>query len=226
MSTVICPRMFLKKEIQIPRRVIKDLKEVSAISCRARWEYAGHVKTFKMMRGDHFVFGKSTRVTSKDRSSVDLDTVINVWPSLVSYHTHPCVTVPSPIKHDTTIFVTLPSNCDFEAYIKGYPEMQVNIICDTHGYYIVDLISAAERGYLPFPRVVNIAMNDFRKRKDIQDMYFSEEGLEYFSTDLNTWKNIINHELGAVLNDLFGITIRYFGYDDESPIVSLDLDSI
>ena len=227
MSTVFCPRMFLRKQVQIPRKVIKDLKEVSTLSCKTKWEYAGNVKTFRMTTGEPLLFAKPTRVTSQDRSSVSLDTVLNVWPSLVSYHTHPCVTRPNPIEDEnTTIFVTLPSQRDFEAYIKGFPAMQVNFICDTHGYYVIDLISAAERGCLPFPRVVNILMHDFRTRKDIRDMCFSEEGLEYFETNMNTWKNIINLELNAVLNKMFGITIRYYGYDDPPPIISLDLDSI
>ena len=221
------PLMFHKKQVQIPPRVIKDLREVSKLSCKLKWEYAGNVKTYRLVNKDSFTFGKPTYVTSRDRSSVDLDTVLGVWPSLVSYHTHPCVSLPSKINYDTSkVFVTLPSKCDFDAYIKGYPNMQVNIICDAHGYYVVDLISAAERNHFPYLRGVDMVMNEFRQREEIGEMAFSEEGLEYFETTLNRWKEIVNTDLNQVLNDMFGITIRYYGYEDDAPIVSLDLDSI
>ena len=36
-----------------------------------------------------------------------------------------------------------PSNADFESYIKGSPKMQVNRICDSHGYYVIDILNSA-----------------------------------------------------------------------------------
>tara|TARA_Y100000741_G_C18170271_1_gene524979 strand:- start:318 stop:632 length:315 start_codon:yes stop_codon:yes gene_type:complete len=104
--------------------------------------------------------------------------------------------------------------------------MQVNIICDAHGYYIIDLISAAERNQFPQLHGVNMIMNDFRQKEEIKQLSFSEEGLEYFDTTLNRWKEIVNTDLNQVLNEKLGITVRYYGYEDEAPVVSLDLDSI
>lgn len=227
MCSVLRPFMFLRKEIQIPTKVIRDLREVSNLSCKLKWEYAGNVKTYRTINKDSIVFSKPTYVTSRDRASVDVDTIIGVWPSLVSYHTHPCVSIPSKIDYDTSkIFVTLPSKCDFDSYIRGYPNMQVNIICDAHGYYIIDLISAAERNQFPQLHGVVMIMNDFRQKEEIKQLSFSEEGLEYFNTTLNKWKEIVNTDLNQVLNEKLGITVRYYGYEDEAPVVSLDLDSI
>lgn len=98
--------------------------------------------------------------------------------------------------------------------------MQVNIICDAHGYYVISVLASAERGNCAVPAAVEQAMNNFRHREDLRDMVFSEEGLEYFEAHLETWKEIIN-ELNAELMRLFGISIRYYAYEDESPVITL-----
>ena len=205
---------FLKKHVQIPRTAVKKLKHVSELSCKKRWEYAGKIG----LDGTGLVF-----VTSRDRSRVQVEAVNLVWPSLVSFHTHPSVTKPDRDAHK--VFVTLPSKSDFRAFIENYPNMQVNIICDAHGYTVVDMLDSAESGMCPSPDGVERTMTEFRGRRDVKKLALSEENLEYFLTDMHTWKELINEDLNPILRDRFGVTMRYFTWDDEPPIVRIDLDT-
>ena len=146
-----------------------------------------------------------------------------VWPSLVSFHTHPCVTKPDGNAHK--VFVTLPSKSDFRAFIENYPKMQVNIVCDAHGYTVVDMLDSAESGMCPSPDGVERTMTEFRGRRDVKKLALSEENLEYFLTDMHTWKKLINEDLNPILRDRFGVMMRYFTYEEEPPIVRIDLDT-
>jgi hypothetical protein len=204
-----------KYDVQIPPRIIKELKRISDLSGKKRWEYAGKIelknKTFK----------DPLFVTSRDRGKVKLDTVKKLWPSQLCFHTHPSVTRPCSQPNAYTVFCTLPSKHDFDSFIYNFPQMQVNIICDAHGYYVISVLASAERGNCAVPAAVEQAMNNFRHREDLRDMVFSEEGLEYFEARLETWKELINHELNTELTRLFGISIRYYAYDDEAPVITL-----
>ena len=104
--------------------------------------------------------------------------------------------------------------------------MQTNIICDAHGYYVIDILDAVEKGNIPLPSGVNRIMNDFRQEPKLQEMVFSEDGLEYFESTLNTWKRLINVELNQKMRKILGITIRFYGYEDEPPLITFDLDNI
>lgn len=207
-------RAFLKKHVQIPRTLVTNIKRVSELSCKKRWEYAGKID----LDGGNMIFA-----TSRDRSRVQVKAVNLVWPSLVSFHTHPSVTKPDRDAHK--VFVTLPSRSDFRAFIENYPNMQVNIICDAHGYTLIDVLDAFEKNTCPFPDGVEGAMTEFRGRRDVKKLALSEDNLEYFLTEMGTWKELINEDLNPILRDRFGVTMRYFTWDDEPPIVRIDIDT-
>ncbi len=216
---------FRPQRVKIPRKVIHELKHISDLSSRKKWEYAGSIAcTFK---GNQVCFSKPTFVTSRNRRRVTIDTIELVWPSLISYHTHPAVVQPHVLNYDSSeIFTTLPSNSDFDVCICGFPGMQINIICDAHGYYVIDILEAAENDKIPIHQSVVRFMNDFRQETFMREHAFSEDGLEYFHTTLTEWKRVINTELNQQLRDLFGITIQYYAYTEEPPIVTIDRDSI
>lgn len=221
----IQPRMFQKKRVKLPRKVVNDLKYISDLSCRKKWEYAGNVNC--EMLGNLAVFSKPSFVTSMKRDGINSTTIELVWPALITYHTHPCATIPNKVDYSKDkIFVTLPSNQDFEAYITCFPYMQTNIICDAHGYYVIDLIDAAEKKKVPVPAGVNRIMQDFRQLPKLQEMVFSEDGLEYFESTMNTWKRLINIQLNQKMRKILGINIRYYGYGDEPPLITFDLDNV
>jgi hypothetical protein len=213
------------QRVQIPRVVIRDLKQISDLSSKNKWEYAGAVGC--KIKGKTASFSKPTFVTSKNRRKVTLDSINTVWPSLITYHTHPAIVQPQLTnRDDTKIFATLPSNSDFEVCIFGFPSMQINMICDAHGYYVIDMLQAVKNEKIPISSVVNGIMNKFRQRSLLKEWVFSEDGLEYFETTLTQWKRLINLELNQHLNKLFGISIRYYAYSDHPPIITIDLDSI
>jgi len=216
---------FRPQRVKIPRKVIRDLKHISDLSSKRNWEYAGNIEC--KIKENSVSFSKPTFVTSMSRRKVGIDTIELIWPSLIGYHTHPAIVRPQLLDYDNNeIFTTLPSNPDFDVCIYTYPEMQTNIICDAHGYYIIDILDAAKNNKIPIPSSVAKVMGEFRQRPFLKEHAFSEDGLEYFHSTLIQWKRLINLELNQLLKKEFGITIRYYAYIEEPPIITIDRDSI
>jgi len=202
--------------MKLSHEVVHNLKEISKISSVKRWEYAGGIEY------DNFKFSTPTRITSKKRNTVDTREIEQVWYSEISYHTHPGVGYHEEcICEKTPIYTTLPSNADFEVYIKGFPKMQVNIICDSHGYYIVDVLKSVYNRTTPLPEAVYEYMRKLRSRPFMRICAFSEDGVEYFHTTLQNWKRYMNEEVNPEMIDLFGVSIQYYGYDDDPPNVTI-----
>jgi len=217
---VVRPNMALRRQrMKLSHEVVHNLKEISKISSVKRWEYAGGIEY------DNFNFSTPTRITSKKRNTVDTREIEQVWYSEISYHTHPGVGYHEEcIGEKTPIYTTLPSNADFEVYIKGFPKMQVNIICDSHGYYIVDVLKSVYNRTTPLPEAVYEYMRKLRSRPFMRIGAFSEDGVEYFHTTLQNWKRYMNEEVNPEMIDLFGVSIQYYGYDDDPPNVTIYRD--
>jgi len=214
---VVRPNAVLRRQrMKLSHEVVHNLKEISKISSVKRWEYAGGIEY------DNFKFSTPTRITSKKRNTVDTCEIEQVWYSEISYHTHPGVGYHEEcICEKTPIYTTLPSNADFEVYIKGFPKMQVNIICDSHGYYIVDVLKSVYNRTTPLPEAVYEYMRKLRSRPFMRIGAFSEDGVEYFYTTLQNWKRYMNEDVNPEMIDLFGISIQYYGYDDDPPNVTI-----
>jgi len=221
---IVRPNMALrKKRIKLSREVVHDLKEVSKLSSIKQWEFAGNIK-YK-----EFKFSKATRMTSKKRNRVDSPEIERVWYSEISYHTHPGHGHHEKNTHENTpVYTTLPSNADFEAFIKGFPEMQVNIICDSNGYYVIDILKSAYIRASPLPESVYEYMRNLRGTPFMRICVFADENVEYFHTTLKNWKREINGTVNKEMAELFGISIRYYGYEDDPPIVTVyrDIDVV
>ena len=208
-----------KKKLKLTRSVVNDLKKISKLSYLNRWEYAGRIEH------ENFAFSKPEYVTSKCRKSVKSKEIEQIWYSEIGFHTHPGLGEEyESITENTPIYVTLPSSQDFEAYIKGFPEMQCNILCDAHGYYVIDIIKSVDYNALPLPEAVDRYMSRVRSTPFMRINVFSDEGLEFFHTTLKNWKRQINSDIHRDMMHQFGISIRYYGYDDESPIVTVYRD--
>ena len=204
--------------LHITKIVVRDLKSVSKMSSRNRWEYGGKVKYDKCMN-----YKGLTYATSKERARVDSSVLEKEWGDApIAYHTHPSLLKEIPDEVGPAIFTTLPSDADFESFIKGFPEMQVNIICDARGYYIIDIFDAVKKGTVPVPEGVFSLMKEVRYEDFLLKRSFGEERCEYFSTDLREWKLFINEDLHPRLNELYGVSIKFYGYDDEPPTVIID----
>lgn len=209
--------------IQLPKRVIKELRTINNLSTLKRWEYGGKIDF--VSDGNTVKFNVPTRFTSQQRTQVSGHIVGLVRNSYISYHTHPGITTArgdSPLPSSTReVYVTLPSGADFEAYIKGYPGMQANLIADRHGYYVIDIIESAEKEQRPVPATVNKHMEWVRMQPFFRSRVFGEDGMEYFATTLRDWKGAINGELNTHMKRMFGISIKYYTYDEEPATVTV-----
>jgi hypothetical protein len=204
--------------LHISKSVVKDLKSVSKLSSKNRWEYGGKVKYDRCMN-----YKGLTYATSKERARVDSSVLESEWSDApVTYHTHPSLLKVIPDEVGSTIFTTLPSDADFESFIKGFPDIQVNIICDARGYYVIDIFDAVKKGTVPVPEGVFSLMREVRYEDFLYSRGFGEDNCEYFYTDLHEWKWFINEDLHPRLKELYGVSIRFYGYEDEPPTVIID----
>ena len=223
-TSLIRPCMTVRKNrIKLSREVVHNLKEISKLSSIKQWEYAGGIK-YK-----NYAFSEPTRITSKKRDRVDVEEIEKVWYSEIAYHTHPGIGYNEwSVCENIQIFTTLPSNADFEAYIKGFPKMQVNLICESHGYYVIDILESSYNMAAPLPESVYEYMRKLRSQPFMRIGAFSDDGIEYFATTLKNWKTYINEQVNEDMMKLFGISIRYYGYSDEPPIVTVyhDIDEV
>jgi len=188
------------------------------MSSKNRWEYGGKVKYDRCMN-----YKGLTYATSKERARIDSSVLEEEWSDApVAYHTHPSLLQVIPDEVGPTIFTTLPSNADLESFIKGFPDIQVNIICDARGYYVIDIFDAVKKGTVPVPEGVFSLMKEVRYEDFLLERSFGEDRCEYFSTDLREWKWFINEDLHPRLNELYGVSMKFYGYDDEPPTVIID----
>jgi len=218
-----------KINIRLPRRIVSELRDLNKKSSRNRWEYGGKIEFRPNTNGSMVKFNNPQRFTSQLRNAISTETFQLMQNTYISYHTHPTAYTPNNLKNNTAmnlnnntrkILVTLPSGADMEAYIGTYPTMQANMISDENGYYVIDLIETTGREK-PNAAEVNRTMEWLRTQPFFQDRYRSLGGYEYFETTLTDWKKSINQELNPFLQRLFGISIKYYGYNDEPAIITL-----
>ncbi len=218
-----------KINIKLPRRIVSELRDLNKKSSRNRWEYGGKIEFRPNTNGSMVKFNNPQRFTSQLRNAISAETFQLMQNTYISYHTHPTAYTPNNLKNNTAmnlnnntrkILVTLPSGADMEAYIGTYPTMQANMISDENGYYVIDLIETADRER-PNAVEVNRTMEWLRTQPFFQNRYRSLGGYEYFETTLTDWKRSINQEINPFLQRLFGISIKYYGYNDEPAIITL-----
>lgn len=218
-----------KINIKLPRRIVNELRDLNKKSSRNRWEYAGKIDFRPNPNKSMVKFNNPQRFTSQLRNAITAETYQLLYDSYIAYHTHPTAYTPNNLKNNNAmnvnnntrkILVTLPSGADMEAYIGTYPNMQANMISDENGYYVIDLIETTGREK-PNAVEVNRTMEWLRTQPFFQGRYRSLGGYEYFETTLTDWKKSINRELNPFLQRLFGISIKYYGYNDEPAIITL-----
>jgi hypothetical protein len=218
-----------KINIRLPRRIVTELRDLNKKSSRNRWEYAGKIEFRPNPNKSMVKFNNPQRFTSQLRNAITAETYQLLYNSYIAYHTHPTAYTPNNLKNNSTmnvnnntrkILVTLPSGADMEAYIGTYPNMQANIISDENGYYVIDLIETSGREK-PNAVEVNRTMEWLRTQQFFQTRIRNLGGYEYFETTLTDWKRAINQEINPFLQRLFGVSIKYYGYNDEPAIITL-----
>lgn len=212
---------YKKETFVLSRGSVLGLQKMAELSSHEQIEYAGFID-FSFTNGK-MIFSDLTAVTSNHRAKVAIEEINSVWPALITYHTHPTAQTIQDSLWENEIVASLPSKQDFIAFIKGYPMMQVNIICDLYGYYVIDLVDSMDDYKMPLPHMVDIAMENFRLTPDVEEFYKNESGYEYFRTTLKKWKHLINNVLAADIYKQFKIRISYHGYDAiDDPVVTMD----
>jgi len=71
-------------------------------------------------------------------------------------------------------------------------------------------------------------MRKVRSKPFMRICVFSDNGIEYFQTTVKNWKREINEYIDPEMLKLYGVSIRYYSYDDEPPIVTVyrDIDVV
>lgn len=211
--------------IRLPKRVIDELKSINNLSSIQRYEYAGKISFETSRTGSNEVkFNTPGRFTSHERGKVAASIVNLIRNYYITYHTHPAPTsrIANSNNNSRARYFTLPSGADFETYVKAYPKMQANIIADAHGYYVIDVIEAANRKVSPNPRTINRAMEWIKSLNFIKSRTRNIDNYEYFESTLTEWKNTINTELNPYMLKHFGVSIKYYGYNDrERALITL-----
>jgi hypothetical protein len=215
-----------KVNIRLPKRIVDELKRINKMSSKERYEYAGKISFETSRTGSNEVkFNTPGRLTSQERGRVSGVIMGLIKDYYITYHTHPSAT--SKNNNDNTNntrsrYFTLPSGADFEAYVKGYPGMQANIIADAYGYYVIDIIEAANREVRSNPKMINRAMEWIRSLNFLRSRLRVVDNYEYFESTLTEWKSAINTELNPYMLKHFGVSIKYYGYNDrETALVTL-----
>lgn len=215
-----------KVNIRLPKRIVDELKRINKMSSKERYEYAGKISFETSRTGSNEVkFNTPGRLTSQERGRVSGIIMGLIKDYYITYHTHPSAT--SKNNNDNTNntrsrYFTLPSGADFEAYVKGYPGMQANIIADAYGYYVIDIIEAANREVRSNPKMINRAMEWIRSLNFLRSRLRVVDNYEYFESTLTEWKSAINTELNPYMLKHFGVSIKYYGYNDrETALVTL-----
>ena len=181
--------------MQLTPGMIQDLQSVARLSSRNNWEYAGKLDV--RPKGSKLVYKGITHHTSKKKNMVER--VALEGP--VGYHTHPCTL--------EGFHATLPSDADLSVYIKGYPHLWTNLLCDRDGFYEIKL---TDPDALPIPHRVHTTMMTLRSEPFLMNHRVNDDGMEFYETTPEEWEAFVKDDLHARLYDLFGISVTYRDY--------------
>ena len=197
--------------VRLSRILIDRLKEIYTRTWNQRVEYVGSIPFTVNNTRNYVRFNQPTA-----RTNMQLATVMPTQEELtqyIVYHTHP---VPP---HVTPLF-TYPSESDFRAYIANYPAIQANIILENQGYYVIDLIETNMR--IPNATTVVNRFNELMDGPEFRRVRVSWSSLVYISTTAKQWKKAVNENLDPIMRKQFGISIRYYTWDELGKITLLD----
>ena len=203
--------------VRLSRKFVNELKQIYNLSYQKQIEYVGSTAfTVQNTRG---VVKFATPTASTNGSftkvrprNVDLQ-------SYVVYHTHP---VP---KGRSDLF-TLPSFTDFTAYIEFYPYIQANIILEKNGYYVIDLIESDRFKKPKMTDLINFYKTEIIQRGKFGNVLEVHRNVEYWKSDVKAWSRAINKYVNDRMVARFGISVRYYTYDQLAPITLMDKNII
>jgi len=188
-------------DVKLPEKTIHQLRRVMLLSDRERAEYMGVINMSRSKNGD-IIFDPPSRQTTGNRMTIG-GNYSNIDDAYLSYHSHPGLEG----------YFTLPSEMDMIRYMEYYPRMQVNIILDRHGYYVIDFIET-RKSDRPNKKYV---LDEFKKtinKRVFTNIEYAYEGAAVYKSTITNWKNIIKKEF----SNTKGISIKYYGYNEKALI--------
>ena len=194
-------------DVRIPEKTINQLRRVMLISDRERAEYMGVINMSRSING-YIIFDPPSRQTTGNRMTIG-GNYSNIDDAYLSYHSHPGLEG----------YFTLPSEMDMIRYMEYYPRMQVNIILDRHGYYVIDFIET-RKSDRPNKKYV---LDEFKKtlnKRVFTNIEYAYEGAALYKSTIKNWKNIIKKEF----SNTKGISIKYYGYNEKALITLVNKD--
>jgi hypothetical protein len=201
--------------VRLSRKTIKELQDIYKKTWEQRVEYGGSIPFTLSNTRNYVRFSTPTVSTNQQLASVT-PTQEDMTQYIV-YHTHP---VP---EQNRTLF-TYPSGTDFRTYISYYPTIQANLILEYQGYYIIDLIETNMNK--PNPDEVVAEFNRFLSSREFQRVSVNWSNLEYFQTTPTQWKRAVNNYIDPIMRRKFGISVKYYTWDQLGEITLLDKNVI
>lgn len=203
--------------VRLSRKFVDELKSIYKETYKNQIEHVGSAEfTVKNTRG--FVkYTKPSTSTNYNFTKVtprpkDLD-------SYIVYHSHP---VP-PGRND---LFTFPSQADFSSYISLYPYVQANIIIEKNGYYVIDLIESDRFKKPSLNSVIDFLRRDILEMGAFNKVEESYRNIKFWKSDIKTWQKTINGFVDPKMRTRFGISVRYYTYNQLAPITLIDKTKI
>ena len=201
--------------VRLSRKTIKELQNVYKKTWEQRVEYAGSIPFTLMNTRNYVRFGTPTARTNQQLASVT--PTQEEMTQYIVYHTH-------PVPENNKPLFTYPSEADFRTYINYYPSMQANLILENQGYYIIDLIETNMNK--PNPDDVVTEFNNFVRSREFQRVSVNWSNLAYIQTTADQWKRAVNGYIDPIMRRKFGISIKYYTWDELGEITLLDKNVI
>ena len=191
------------------KQLVTAFRDVSYESSRKMIEYAGKIDILKKSNSKVKIM-TPTKMTSYLRGAVQPSP--GLLSTLITYHSHPS---PRQLKNNVNEFKnyhSLPSNSDIIAYYANYPQMQANIILDTNGYYVIDLVEGENHNLERIIKVLGLYVE-----KRLARYYKEIDGYQYFEASNAKWKDIVNNRLNKILRRN-GVSITYYNWTERGII--------
>lgn len=197
--------------VRLSRKSIIELQNVYKKTWEQKVEYAGTIPFTLANTRNYVRFNRPTERTNRQLATVQ-PTQEDLTQYIV-YHTHP---VPG---YDTPLF-TYPSASDFKVYVDNYPTVQANLILENQGYYIIDLIETN----MNKPNTADVIrkFNSLMNGQEFQKVRVSWSNLVYIQTTPTQWKRAVNKFIDPIMRREFGISVKYYTWDELGEITLLD----
>lgn len=204
--------------LRLSRKLVDDFKRIYSKSFENQIEHVGSVQFMvKNVRG-YVKFNNPT--VSTNYSFTKVTPRISELNSYIMYHSHP---IP---RDDPANTFTIPSFDDFAVYINFYPYVQVNIILERNGYYVIDLIETNQFKKPSLSDVKKFWVNEIMRSGKFVNFSRLYRDIYFFVVDPDSWQRTINGFVNSSMMSKFGISVKYYKYSELAPITLLDKSQI